>query len=188
VRESVKAPGWASLMTLLSDTAYHSFIGEVEALNTATIRRLTRSRRHQLLAIAPNRALCPEVESVPAQNGRFSRTLRLPDGLPHNAFHTDPVRDIAKAVVTSGTRGTHVIAFTALTRTLPRALDALWDGGKNPVLQSFATALLIRAARERRLECLRRKGRLESLSLGVRLALRFFAAAVRHAASPLGYL
>src|SRR6202011_1523214 len=53
VRESVKAPGWASLITLLSDTAYHSFIGEVEALNTTTIRRLTRSRRHQLLAIAP---------------------------------------------------------------------------------------------------------------------------------------
>src|SRR5207249_2198611 len=52
VRESVKAPGWASLMTLLSDTAYHSFIGEVEALNTTTIRRLTRSCRHQLLAIA----------------------------------------------------------------------------------------------------------------------------------------
>jgi hypothetical protein len=39
-------------MTLLSDTAYHSFIGEVEALNTITIRRLTRSRRHQLLVIA----------------------------------------------------------------------------------------------------------------------------------------
>ena len=55
VRESVKAPGWASLMTLLFDTAYHSFIGEVEALNTTTIRRLTRSRRHQLLAIAPVR-------------------------------------------------------------------------------------------------------------------------------------
>src|SRR2546427_8938204 len=52
VRESVKAPGWASLMTLLSDTAYHSFIGEVGASNTTTIRRLTRSRRHQLLAIA----------------------------------------------------------------------------------------------------------------------------------------
>src|SRR3984893_4300397 len=54
VRESVKVPGWASLITLLSDTAYHSFIGEVEALNTTTIRRLTRSRRHQLLAIAPS--------------------------------------------------------------------------------------------------------------------------------------
>jgi hypothetical protein len=50
-----KGPGWASLMTLLSDTAYHSFIGEVEALITTTIRRLTRSRRHQLLAIAPGR-------------------------------------------------------------------------------------------------------------------------------------
>src|SRR6516162_4660904 len=53
VRESVKAPGWASLITLPSDTAYHSFIGEVEALNTTTIRRLTPSCRHQLLAIAP---------------------------------------------------------------------------------------------------------------------------------------
>src|SRR6185436_17925045 len=52
VRESVKAPGWASLITLLSDTAYHSFIGEVEASNTTTIRRLTPSCRHQLLAIA----------------------------------------------------------------------------------------------------------------------------------------
>src|SRR5271165_6751056 len=51
VRQSVKAPGWVSLITLLSDTAYHSFIGEVEALNTTTIRRLTRSRRHQLLVI-----------------------------------------------------------------------------------------------------------------------------------------
>src|SRR3981189_2197198 len=53
VRESVKAPGWATLMTLLSDTAYHSFIGEVEALNTTTIRRLTRSSPHQPLATAP---------------------------------------------------------------------------------------------------------------------------------------
>jgi hypothetical protein len=36
------------LMTLVSVTAYHSFSGEVEALNTPTIRRLTPSRRHQL--------------------------------------------------------------------------------------------------------------------------------------------
>jgi hypothetical protein len=48
----VKTPGWASLMTLLSDTAYHPFIGEVEALNTTTIRRLTSSSLHQLLPMA----------------------------------------------------------------------------------------------------------------------------------------
>jgi hypothetical protein len=42
VRESVRAPGWASLTTLLSDTAYHSFIGEVEASNITKIRRLPR--------------------------------------------------------------------------------------------------------------------------------------------------
>ncbi len=43
-------------MTLFSDTAYHSFIGEVEALNTTTIRRLIRSARHQLPAIALGQA------------------------------------------------------------------------------------------------------------------------------------
>jgi hypothetical protein len=46
------------LMHFLSgvdNTAYHSFIGEVEALNTTTIRRLTPSCRHQLLAIARER-------------------------------------------------------------------------------------------------------------------------------------
>src|SRR6266851_906079 len=52
VRQSVKAPGWANSMTLLSDTAYHSFVGEVGASNTTTIRRLIPSPRHQLLAIA----------------------------------------------------------------------------------------------------------------------------------------
>src|SRR5271169_6272552 len=52
VRESVKSPGWASLTTLVSVTAYHSFIGEVAASNTTTIRRLTPSGRHQLLHIA----------------------------------------------------------------------------------------------------------------------------------------
>src|SRR5712692_1517786 len=56
VRQSVKAPGWASLMMLLSDTAYHSFVGEVGASNTTTIRRLTPSARHQLLAIARTRS------------------------------------------------------------------------------------------------------------------------------------
>ena len=69
-RESLKAPGWASLITLLSDTAYHSFIGEVEALNTTTIRRLTRSRRHQLLAIAPLMRITDANESVRAAEVR----------------------------------------------------------------------------------------------------------------------
>jgi hypothetical protein len=42
------------LMTLVSVTAYHSFSGEVEALNTPTIRRLTPSRPHQLPRITPS--------------------------------------------------------------------------------------------------------------------------------------
>src|SRR5882672_7182044 len=74
VRESVKAPGWASLITLLSDTAYHSFIGEVEALNTTTIRRLNLSPRHQLPAIAPGAtAACTGAGALPAQRHREVR-------------------------------------------------------------------------------------------------------------------
>jgi hypothetical protein len=39
------------------ERAYHSFAGEVEALNTPTIRRLTPSCRHQLPPIAPRHAV-----------------------------------------------------------------------------------------------------------------------------------
>src|ERR1700730_11845038 len=77
VRESLKAPGWVSLITLLSDTAYHSFIGEVEALNTTTIRRLTRSRRHQLLAIALADGPITSVSAPPAKRIARSTTTRL---------------------------------------------------------------------------------------------------------------
>jgi len=61
IRSSVRGqlapavPGWASWKTLVSVTAYHSFAGEVEALNTPTIRRLTPSCRHQLPPIARGR-------------------------------------------------------------------------------------------------------------------------------------
>src|ERR1700738_4890474 len=92
VRESLKAPGWVSLITLLSDTAYHSFIGEVEALNTTTIRRLTPSCCHQLLAIARliyhealhrcdtgvARECSLRTRTVLSQVGRFDHALLLP--------------------------------------------------------------------------------------------------------------
>src|SRR6516164_4429343 len=86
VRGSVRAPGWASLMTLLSDTAYHSFIGEVEALNTTTIRRLTTSRRHQLPAIAlvhhnaEPTTLCVPIQSYDLAASQFVENA-LGDGL-----------------------------------------------------------------------------------------------------------
>jgi hypothetical protein len=54
VSGSIKLPGWESWKTLVLVTAYHSFAGEVEALNTPTIRRLTPSYRHQLSPIAPS--------------------------------------------------------------------------------------------------------------------------------------
>ena len=54
VSGSENVPGWVSSKTLVSVTAYHSFGGEVEALNTPTIRRLTPSCRHQLSALAPS--------------------------------------------------------------------------------------------------------------------------------------
>src|ERR1700693_618050 len=78
VRGSLKAPGWVSLITLLSDTAYHSFIGEVEALNTTTIRRLTPSRRHQLLAIAP---VFPDAAFQQVANPEFSTDVPRVDRL-----------------------------------------------------------------------------------------------------------
>src|SRR6202022_307626 len=43
---------WQRRAAVVSVTAYHSFAGEVEALNTPTIRRLTPSCRHQLPPIA----------------------------------------------------------------------------------------------------------------------------------------
>src|ERR1700704_4852351 len=52
VSGSENVPGWVSSKTLVSVTAYPSFGGEVEALNTPTIRRLTPSCRHQLSALA----------------------------------------------------------------------------------------------------------------------------------------
>src|SRR6202045_1018636 len=55
VSGSENVPGWVSSKTLVSVTAYHSFGGEVEALNTPTIRRLTPSCRHQLSALAHHR-------------------------------------------------------------------------------------------------------------------------------------
>ncbi|MGH6770156.1 MAG: hypothetical protein ACRECO_14160, partial [Xanthobacteraceae bacterium] len=53
-----------SLMTLVSVTAYHSFGGEVEALNTPTIRRLTPSCRHQLPRIAPRMGLTIQSDKI----------------------------------------------------------------------------------------------------------------------------
>src|SRR3981189_2388152 len=52
VSGSENLPGWVSWKTLVSVTAYHSFGGEVEALNTPTIRRLILPCRHQLSALA----------------------------------------------------------------------------------------------------------------------------------------
>src|SRR3981189_2867471 len=54
VSGSENVPGWVRSKTLVSVTAYPSFGGEVEALNTPTIRRLTPSCRHQLSALAQN--------------------------------------------------------------------------------------------------------------------------------------
>jgi hypothetical protein len=68
-----------SLITLLSDTAYHSFIGEVEALNTTTIRRLISSRRHQLLAIALCWARMPALRQ--AQEAEIHKLYRCHDRL-----------------------------------------------------------------------------------------------------------
>ncbi len=74
VSRSVKIPGWESLKTLVSVTAYQSFSGEVEASNTPTIRRLTPSRRHQLSCIAHSK-----LASRPAEHStRGSQLVNAP--------------------------------------------------------------------------------------------------------------
>jgi hypothetical protein len=82
-----KGPWLARLITLLSDTAYHSFIGEVEALNTTTIRRLTPSGRHQLLAIAPSNTPCACLPSLPLRSsanryGTINSVVRVANSRP----------------------------------------------------------------------------------------------------------
>src|SRR5947208_995196 len=81
VRESVKAPGWASLTTLLSDTAYHSFIGEVEALNTTTIRRLSSG----LPATAASPRLI-ELSAIPVSVHEQAMRLAIAEARGNPAF------------------------------------------------------------------------------------------------------
>ena len=67
-----KRPGWANLITLLWDTAYHSLIGEVEALNTTTIRRYSlASLLSELAAYGdyPTRTFPPRVEQPQHREG-----------------------------------------------------------------------------------------------------------------------
>jgi hypothetical protein len=66
------------LITLLSDTAYPSFIGEVEALNTTTIRRLIPSARHQLPAIAlAEKAYTPSGKRFRRDRAASTRYMQL---------------------------------------------------------------------------------------------------------------
>src|SRR5258707_214002 len=83
VSGSENVPGWVSSKTLVSVTAYHSFGGEVEALNTPTIRRLTPSCRHQLSALALG--LDRRVARFERVDGRF---IGHPDNRP------DPTRPL----------------------------------------------------------------------------------------------
>jgi hypothetical protein len=91
----------AGLRLPVSVTAYHSFGGEVEALNTPTIRRLTLSCRHQLLALAhpavadldwPNELRVSKFDtynsgrqrSEPSRTALFPAAASLPPGPPQS--------------------------------------------------------------------------------------------------------
>jgi hypothetical protein len=69
VSGSENVPGWVSSKTLVSITAYHSFGGEVEALNTPTIRRLTLSCRHQFSALARRLPAIGSDDGPPGKSG-----------------------------------------------------------------------------------------------------------------------
>src|SRR6202022_3391836 len=115
VRESVKVPGWASLITLLSDTAYPSFIGEVEALNTTTIRRLNRSRRHQLLAIARRRELTGILNTGHSRNTAFVERTETVQGVIYvrrfSTFAAIGIAAIGNLPQTIEDRATHLLAL-----------------------------------------------------------------------------
>src|SRR4030081_2235872 len=92
VSGSENVPGWVSSKTLVSVTAYHSFGGEVEALNTPTIRRLTPSCRHQLSALA----------RISKMGNRYLRKLLVVGAhavLYHRKPHEDALRSFAKKLM-----------------------------------------------------------------------------------------
>jgi hypothetical protein len=60
----------------VSVTAYHSFGGEVEALNTPTIRRLTPSCRHQLPHIARILSAKP-IDRVSAKGDTKNESIKM---------------------------------------------------------------------------------------------------------------
>src|SRR6266542_2862701 len=62
VSGSENVPGWESLKTLLSVTAYRSFGGEVEARTPPRYAAFTPSRRHQLPPIAPKPGSGPSAD------------------------------------------------------------------------------------------------------------------------------
>jgi DNA polymerase I len=82
-------------MTLLSDTAYPSFIGEVEALNTTTIRRLIPSARHQLPAIARSAVL--HTLSILADRRGIKIVAPVHDGFVAQGPASD-MRDVSAAL------------------------------------------------------------------------------------------
>src|SRR5271156_6696901 len=92
VSGSENVPGWVSSKTLVSVTAYHSFGGEVEALNTPTIRRLTLSCRHQLSALALTRLSRPGCRSGSSTLRSGRRIQRLQRHDLTGRRHKGPVR------------------------------------------------------------------------------------------------
>src|SRR3954451_12015508 len=122
VSESVKVPGCASLKTLVSTMAYHSFGGEVEALNTPTIRRLTPSCRHQLSRIA-----LAEVLQFKEANGAIIANVA------ENSPAAEAGLEIGEIVV--GIEGKRVIDYRTLDQTVARSTGEniplrVWSGGK----------------------------------------------------------
>src|SRR5438270_13850169 len=86
VSGSENLPGWVSWKTLVSVTAYHSFGGEVEALNTPMIRRLTPSCRHQLSALAPQISRYGFVHQLFGSDRKFAERPTLTFLLNHDEF------------------------------------------------------------------------------------------------------
>src|ERR1700720_1968159 len=117
VSGSENLPGWVSWKTLVSVTAYHSFGGEVEALNTPTIRRPTPSCRHQLSALAPGPVRCHNLANTLSNSGeRESGTDHLEEAV---MVYYDSLKELTReraAYLWARTVGNQGIAMALLAQ------------------------------------------------------------------------
>src|SRR4029077_8674613 len=131
VSGSENVPGWVSSKTLVSVTAYHSFGGKVEALNTPAIRPLTPSCRHQLSALAHAQARrISEPQIAPTLN------IDLPGPFFISFYPSNDIR-INYGAPVAGQTGRLFLPFDALIGVRLSDQVALSLEGSVPIVKAY---------------------------------------------------